>query len=187
MASGVGSSFFLSNCIDNGRLSLRDLILCFETCRGWKRELQNRGFSFGIAKIILALTAGRDPLSIVHKLRKLEPARAQTRLDHADQVVRFLLQNQYGQGTVLDAPETLEHESVSDAPDTRRHGSVSNAPETREREWAQLAYQEPDGSYLSSGIKAMRWIWHGKGALMHQRCGKPWYHCCVALFKHVTS
>jgi WD40 repeat protein len=166
MKSSVETSSFLAVALENEYFDLRDLVLCFGTCRTWKRVLQVRGFRYGAAWLCATLGRGKDPRDLACRIRELHPWSAARRLDVADQVVRFLLRHEEGiKGQMARAAQ---------------EESTSTREADRERRWAQRAYQEPDDSFLSQSIKAMRWIW--KGRLIHQRVGKPGYHCCMGLW-----
>jgi WD40 repeat protein len=153
---------FIHVCTHDSRLSLRDLVLCFQTCRAWQHELESMGFSFGLAWLCATLGRGKDPRDLACRIREMHPRISGRRLDVADQVVRFLLRHQ---GGIKDQILGADRRTV--------HG------EERERRWAQLASQEPRDSYLSQAVRAMQWFW--KDQFIRQRFGKEsGYHCCVS-------
>jgi hypothetical protein len=153
---------FIHVCTHDSRLSLRDLVLCFQTCRAWQYELKSMGFSFGAAWLCAALGRGKDPRNLACRITEMHERVSGRRLDVADQIVRFLLRHQEGKKNQIIGAD-------------RR----TIRGEERERRWAQLASQEPSDSYLSQAVRAMQWFW--KDQFIQQRFGKvPGYHCCVS-------
>jgi WD40 repeat protein len=168
MAASADVASFLAISIQNGYLSLRDLVLCFETCTAWKHELKSRGFDFVSAWLCATLAGGKNPQELACRIRELHPCDPLCRLNVLDQVVRFLLRQ-------------VLAKALAEPWYGRREADEGD----QERYWAQLASQEPDGSCLAEGIRIMQWIW--KGPFMHQRFGKPGYSSCVAAMPKNTD
>ncbi len=111
-------------------------------------------------------------MSIASKLMKARPWDVENRLTKSDQILRFLLRHQDGRANMEDY--------------VYQRGERSIPVHEAERYWAQLAYQEPDDSYLSRSMRNMSdWIW--KGRLIHQRTDKQGYHCRVAMLEGTSA
>ena len=86
-AASYSKGLVLAVLVDGNKLSLRELVLCFMTCKTFRELLDGRGFCIGTAWLCVYLESGRSPAEILSRLRSARRSVAYERpLSRVDQV-----------------------------------------------------------------------------------------------------
>jgi hypothetical protein len=103
-------SEMLTVCTEESYLSLADMVRLYRVNKAWRREIQGRGFSYGVAWVCACLGGGHDdddrihenPIHLSNRIRRACPWAAQENMSVSDQIVRFLLRHEDFHGTAKE-------------------------------------------------------------------------------------
>jgi hypothetical protein len=101
-------SEMLTVCTEQSYFFLWDIVRLYQVNKAWRREIQGRGFSYGVAWICACLGGGHgimheNPIHLSNRIRRTYPwAPQETIMSVSDQVVRFLLRHEDVRGTAKE-------------------------------------------------------------------------------------